>query len=106
MIDKKIILIIIISFLCISCMKDELNFELKIKSRYENFSEKESLDISTKKVEILLKCKKNNCKIYENNKMVNNRDVNRYEIKKIKKLLNKIIKKAKIYLLPVILLQK
>ena len=39
--------------------------------------------------------------------MVNNRDVNRYEIKKIKKLLNKIIKKkTKIYLLPVILLQK
>lgn len=92
-IGKKVILIIIASFLCISCMKNELNFELKIKSKYENFSEEESLDIDTKKVEILLKCQKNNCKIYENNKMVNNRDVNRYEIKKIKKLLNKIIKK-------------
>lgn len=50
MIDKKIILIIIISFLCISCMKNGLNFELKIKSRYENFSEEESLDIDTKKL--------------------------------------------------------
>ena len=38
-IGKKVILIIIASFLCISCMKNELNFELKIKSKYENFSE-------------------------------------------------------------------
>ncbi|BBM35544.1 hypothetical protein [Pseudoleptotrichia goodfellowii] len=93
-IDKKIILIIITSFLCISCMENELNFELKIKSRYENFSEEESSDIDTKKNEILLSCRKDNCKIYENDKMVNNRNVNRYEIKKIKKLLNKIIKKS------------
>lgn len=93
-IDKKVILIIIASFLCISCMENGLNFELKIESELEEFYKEKISDVHSKKVEILLKCQKNNCKIYENNKMVNNRDVNRYEIKKIKKLLNKIIKKS------------
>ncbi len=97
-IDKKVILIIIASFLCISCMENGLNFELKIESELEEFYKEKISDVHSKKVEILLKCQKNNCKIYENNKMVNNRDVNRYEIKKIKKLLNKIIKKKRKYI--------
>ena len=94
MINKKLILIMSIFVLSISCMGNGLNFELKIESKCENFLEEESLDIDTRKVEILLKCQDNNCKIYENNNMVNNRNVNKYEIKKIKKLLNKIIKKS------------
>ena len=43
-IDKKVILIIIASFLCISCMENGLNFELKIESELEEFY-KEKIEI-------------------------------------------------------------
>jgi hypothetical protein len=95
---KKIILILsLILFYC-SCSKSNLKFELIVERNYEIDIENVIEDKVKEKYnsqKIILKCKVNNCKIYENNILVLDKILNEKEINRIKKLINGIKEKSK-----------
>ena len=96
---NKIILLILLSVLCISCADNrKMNFDIKIERSREqiltigaenNYNE----NYTTK--QISLSCRGNNCKIFEQNKLVYDKRLEDEEVREINKTITKIIKKYK-----------
>ena len=96
---KKIILLILLSVLCISCDDNrKMNFDVKVERNSEllltmdgenNYNE----NYTTK--QIFLSCRGNNCKIFEQNKLVYDKRLEDEEVREINRTITKMIKKYK-----------
>lgn len=96
---KKIIFFYIFTLIIICCnagISQEINFTIKVERKYEKILDKKNSKSSIKEMneEIFLVCEINVCKIYENNKIMRSKKIEKKEIYKIRQLLKKLQKKS------------